>query len=120
MLSRHNLIRLRIRRLLGYANVPAIQLAKRLVEITPHGLDKVFYSDDGATSVEVALKMAYQYWRQKERAAAEGLFTSQRSLSWRYHVGAMSVGGIDLFHQTFDGLLFETMRQRPRLMSIGR
>ena len=51
--------------LLGYGNVPAIQLAKKLVEITPHGLNRVFYSDDGATSVEVALKMAYQYWRQK-------------------------------------------------------
>ena len=94
--------------LLGYANVPAIQLAKRLVEITPHGLDRVFYSDDGATSVEVALKMAYQYWRQKEEPRRKVYL----HLNAAYHgdtIGAMSVGGIDLFHQTFDGLLFETI-----------
>ena len=93
--------------LLGYANVPAIQLAKRLVEITPRGLDRVFYSDDGATSVEVALKMAYQYWRQKGESRREVYL----HLDAAYHgdtVGAMSVGGIDLFHKAFDGLLFET------------
>ncbi len=93
--------------LLGYANVPAIQLAKKLVEITPRGLNKVFYSDDGATSVEVALKMAYQYWRQKGEPRREVYL----HLDGAYHgdtVGAMSVGGIDLFHETFDGLLFES------------
>lgn len=93
--------------LLGYANVPAIQLAKKLVEITPHGLNRVFYSDDGATSVEVALKMAYQYWRQKGEPRREVYL----HLDGAYHgdtVGAMSVGGIDLFHETFDGLLFES------------
>src|SRR5204863_4556587 len=52
--------------LLGASNVPAIRLAKRLVELAPPGLNHVFYSDDGATSVEVALKMAFQYWRQRE------------------------------------------------------
>ena len=93
--------------LLGYANVPAIQLAKKLVEITPRGLNRVFYSDDGATSVEVALKMAYQYWRQKGEPRREVYL----HLDGAYHgdtVGAMSVGGIDLFHETFDGLLFES------------
>ncbi len=93
--------------LLGYANVPAIQLAKKLVEITPHGLNRVFYSDDGATSVEVALKMAYQYWRHKGEPGRKVYL----HLDAAYHgdtVGAMSVGGIDLFHKTFDGLLFET------------
>lgn len=92
--------------ILGYANVPAIQLAKKLVEITPRGLNKVFYSDDGATSVEVALKMGYQYWRQKGEPRREVYL----HLVGAYHgdtVGAMSVGGIDLFHKTFDGLLFE-------------
>ena len=93
--------------LLGYANVPAIQLAKRLVEITPHGLNRVFYSDDGATSVEVAIKMAYQFWRHKGESRRKVYL----HLDAAYHgdtVGAMSVGGIDLFHKTFDGLLFET------------
>ena len=52
--------------LLGYSNIPAIQLAQKLVEITPAGLNKVFYSDNGSTAVEIALKMAYQYWQHKE------------------------------------------------------
>ncbi|MDE0300560.1 MAG: adenosylmethionine--8-amino-7-oxononanoate transaminase [Candidatus Poribacteria bacterium] len=93
--------------LLGYANVPAIQLAKRLVEITPHGLNKVFYSDNGATSVEVALKMACQFWRQNGEPRRKVFL----HLDAAYHgdtVGAMSVGGIELFHKTFENLLFET------------
>lgn len=93
--------------LLGYANVPAIQLAKKLVGITPRGLNRVFYSDNGATAVEVALKMAYQYWRQKGEPR-RGVYLH---LDGAYHgdtVGAMSVGGIDLFRKTFDGLLFES------------
>ena len=93
--------------LLGYANVPAIQLAKKLVEITPSGLNRVFYSDDGATSVEIALKMAYQYWRHKGESRRKVYL----HLDAAYHgdtVGALSVGGIDLFRKTFDGLLFET------------
>ena len=50
--------------LLGIGNVPAARLARRLVERAPPGLNRVFFSDDGATAVEVALKMAFQYWRQ--------------------------------------------------------
>ncbi len=51
--------------LLGISNVPAAELAEKLVKITPKGLSKVFYSDNGSTSVEIALKIAYQYWQQK-------------------------------------------------------
>ena len=51
--------------LLGLTHAPAIELARRLVELAPEGLTRVFFSDDGATAVEVALKMAFQYWRQK-------------------------------------------------------
>ena len=104
--------------LLGYANVSAIQLAKKLVEITPRGLNRVFYSDDGATSVEVALKMAHQYWRQRGEPRREVYL----HLDGAYHgdtIGAMSVGGIDLFHKTFDGLLFESTAIL-RLVCIGR
>src|SRR5437868_9425358 len=50
---------------LGSSNPTTIELAKRLVEIAPPGLEHVFFSDDGATAVEVALKMAFQYWRQR-------------------------------------------------------
>ena len=51
--------------LLGFSNVPAIELAKRLIDITPDGLAKVFYSDNGSTAMEVAIKMAFQYWQYK-------------------------------------------------------
>lgn len=95
--------------MLGMSNVPAVKLAKRLIEIVPEGLKKVFYSDDGSTSVEIALKMSYQYWQQKDG----GKYKSKKkfiSLSNAYHgdtVGSVSVGGIDLFHQIYEPLLFK-------------
>ena len=49
--------------LLGLSNTPSVELAKELVRIAPKGLEKVFYSDSGSTSVEIAIKMAYQYWQ---------------------------------------------------------
>ena len=52
--------------LLGLGNVPAVEFAEALVAEAPPGLTKVFYSDDGSTAVEVALKMAFQYWRRRE------------------------------------------------------
>ncbi len=93
---------------LGSSNVPAILLAKKLVEISPEGLSKVFYSEDGAEAVEIALKMAYHYWRNKGEDRKVFI-----TLSEAYHgdtVGAVSVGGIDLFHGTYRDLLFETIR----------
>jgi len=94
--------------LLGLAHPPAIVLARRLAEITPPGLNKVFYSDSGSTAVEVALKMAFQYWQLR------GFPEKQRflKLSGAYHgdtLGAVSVGGIALFHDIFRPLLFETL-----------
>lgn len=95
--------------LLGLSNVPSIELAKRLVQITPEGLNRVFYSDNGSTAVEVALKMAFQYWihkGEKEKA----LFVS---LNNAYHgdtLGAVSVGGVDIFHAAFGPLLFKTAK----------
>lgn len=94
--------------LLGYSNVPAIKLAKKLVEITPQGLDKVFYSDNGATSVEIAIKIAYQYWQHKGEPERK-IFVNLDSAYHGDTVGAMSVGCIEVFHRTFDGLLFETV-----------
>ncbi|HIQ31219.1 MAG TPA: adenosylmethionine--8-amino-7-oxononanoate transaminase [Aquifex aeolicus] len=93
---------------LGSSNVPAILLAKKLVEIAPDGLTKVFYSEDGAEAVEIAIKMAYHYW--KNRGEDRRVFIT---LSEAYHgdtVGAVSVGGIELFHGTYKDLLFETIR----------
>ena len=95
--------------LLGYSNVPAIQLAQKLVELTPAGLNKVFYSDNGSTAVEVALKIAYQYWQHKEEPQRK-LFIHFDNAYHGDTIGAMSVGGIDSFHTTFASLLFKGIR----------
>ncbi len=95
--------------LLGVTNPPAAELAKELIEICPDRLKKVFYSGDGASAVEVALKMAFQYWKQKGQPQK----TKFVYLENGYHgdtLGAVSVGGIDLFHSTFKPLLFESFR----------
>lgn len=97
--------------LLGLANVPAIELAKRLVDVAPPGMSRVFYSDNGATAVEVALKMAFQYWRHV--GGGEERRTKFVRLQGSYHgdtLGAVSIGGIDLFHGAFEPLLFDTIR----------
>lgn len=91
--------------LLGLVSPPSAQLAKELVEITPAGLDKVFYSDDGSTAIEVALKMAYQYWQMAGKPEKKRFI----SLTSAYHgdtLGTVSVGGIELFHEVFHSLLF--------------
>ena len=95
--------------LLGYSNIPAIQLAQKLVEITPAGLNKVFYSDNGSTAVEIALKMAYQYWQHRGEPQRK-LFIHFDNAYHGDTIGAMSVGGIDSFHTTFDSLLFKGIR----------
>jgi adenosylmethionine-8-amino-7-oxononanoate aminotransferase len=96
---------------LGASNVPAIELARRLAAITPSGLEHVFFSDSGATAVEVALKMAFQYWRQ--RSAPRPRKTAFVAFTDGYHgdtLGAVSVGGVERFHAMFAPLLFETLR----------
>src|SRR5437667_450585 len=95
--------------LLGLANVPSIELASRLVALAPQGLTRVFYSDDGSTAVEVALKMAYQYWQV--RGGPDKSKKSFLHLGLAYHgdtLGAVSVGGVPLFHERFKPLLFPT------------
>lgn len=91
--------------LLGMGNIPAIELAERLVRITPEGLNKVFYSDSGAEAVEIGLKMAYLYWKRRGRPEKR-IFLSMRNAYHGDTVGAVSVGGIDLFHSEYEGLLF--------------
>jgi adenosylmethionine-8-amino-7-oxononanoate aminotransferase len=95
--------------MLGLSNVPAVELAKRLVEIAPKGLSKVFYSDNGSTSVEVAIKMAYQYWQNIGERRKTGIVHLANS----YHgdtLGSVSVGGIDLFHKVYRKLVFKTIQ----------
>lgn len=92
---------------LGLSNVPAIELAEKLVQIAPKGLTRVFYSDSGSEAVEIALKMAYQYWRQRGKPKKKKF----AKLTLAYHgdtIGSVSVGGIDLFHEIFSALLFKT------------
>ncbi|MEK6725369.1 MAG: adenosylmethionine--8-amino-7-oxononanoate transaminase [Deltaproteobacteria bacterium] len=121
--------------LLGLSNVPAVELAKRLVEIAPRAeeekmrrwedgkvgstsqplnllnssLSKVFYSDSGSTSVEIALKIAFQYWQNK------GVKDKTRFLTFKnaYHgdtIGSVSLGGMELFHDIYRPLLFKTIQ----------
>ncbi|MEX0727699.1 MAG: adenosylmethionine--8-amino-7-oxononanoate transaminase, partial [Planctomycetaceae bacterium] len=96
--------------LLGLSHPTSIELARELVSRVPQGLTKVFYSDSGATAVEVALKLAYQYHCQKAKNAGKrDLFVR---LADAYHgdtIGAVSLGGIDLFHKVYGGLLFPTL-----------
>ena len=96
--------------LLGLASPPSIKLAERLIALAPDGLSRVFYSDSGATAVEIALKMAFQYWRQCSPPRPEK--TKFVGLTLGYHgdtVGAVSVGGMDAFHGLYGPLLFETI-----------
>lgn len=94
--------------LLGLAGVPSIELAEKLVQITPSGLTKVFYSDSGSTAVEVALKIAFQYWKNRGRPQKK-IFVG---LDQAYHgdtIGSVSLGGINIFHSIFNPLLFKTL-----------
>ncbi len=97
--------------LLGLSNPPAIAFAEALLKVAPKGLRKVFYSDSGSTAMEIALKLAYQYWQnQGGQAAKKQAFVT---LSEAYHgdtIGSVSLGGIDLFHKTYRPLLFKTQQ----------
>ncbi|MFK2826107.1 adenosylmethionine--8-amino-7-oxononanoate transaminase [Bacillus sp. B190/17] len=93
--------------LLGAANVPSIELAEKLIELSPERLMRVFYSDSGAESVEIAIKMAYQYWQNKGETEKKKFVT----LSNGYHgdtVGAISVGSIDIYHRVYSALMFDS------------
>ena len=90
----------------GFTHQPAAQLAHELVQRLPAGLTRVFFSDDGSTAVEVALKMALQYWRNQGEAQR----TRFLAFEGGYHgdtVGAMSVGRGSDFFSTYGSLLFE-------------
>ncbi|HEX4735749.1 MAG TPA: adenosylmethionine--8-amino-7-oxononanoate transaminase [Thermoleophilaceae bacterium] len=97
--------------MLGLSHRPAIELAKRLIEIAPPGLGRVFYSDSGSTATEIALKIAFQYWAQNGETRPKFI-----TLTDAYHgdtLGSVSAGGIDLFHATYQPLLFDTLRATP-------
>jgi len=96
---------------LGASNPTTITLAHRLVGLAPVGLEHVFFSDDGATALEVAVKMALQYWRQRDEPRPGK--TGYIALENAYHgdtLGSVSVGGVARFHAMFEPLLFDVFR----------
>ena len=93
---------------LGLSNVPAILLSKKLIEIMPEELTRVFYSDSGSEAVEISLKIAYQYWQHKGEKTRKKFLR----LTNAYHgdtIGSVSVGGMDLFHEIYKPLLFDSV-----------
>lgn len=99
---------------LGLSNPTTVEFARRLAEITPAGLDRIFFSDDGSTAIEAALKMSFQYWRQTEPS----LPGKKRfiAIEEAYHgdtLGAVGVGGVDRFTAMFEPLTFTPIRLRP-------
>lgn len=96
--------------LLGLGNAPSIVLARMLVDIAPKGLSRVFYSDNGSTAVEIALKLAFQYWEQSAQNNSRRKFVA---FTGAYHgdtFGSMSVGEIDIFVDKYRPLLFDVYR----------
>jgi adenosylmethionine-8-amino-7-oxononanoate aminotransferase len=102
--------------MLGLSHPGAIELAQRLVDIAPstpgrEPLTRAFYSDSGSTAVEIALKMAFQWWRHQGEERTQFVY-----LRDSYHgdtIGSVSVGGIELFHSLFRPLLFDGLRAEP-------
>lgn len=95
--------------LAGFSHQPVIELSERLVALTPAGLDRVFYADNGSSCIEVALKMSYHYWRNVSQPDKRRFVTLTNS----YHgetVAAMSVGDVALFTETYQGLLLDTLK----------
>jgi adenosylmethionine-8-amino-7-oxononanoate aminotransferase len=98
--------------LLGLGNVPAIELAKALVEVVPPGLTRVFYSDAGATAVEAALRIALQYHQLR----GDGARTRFASLVEAYHgdtLGAVGIGYSETFHRFLRGAIAPAVRLSP-------
>ena len=92
----------------GFTHAPAIELAERLLQIAPAGLERVFLADNGSAAVEVALKMSFHYWRNQ----GEGERTRFIALSGGYHgetLGALAVSDVGLYRETYAPLLFERL-----------
>lgn len=94
---------------LGLSHQPGIELAEELLRIAPKGLTRVFYAENGASAVEIALKMAFQYWQNRGEKKRKKFICFSNG----YHgdtIGAMSLGGVELFNQVYQPLLFEVLR----------
>ena len=98
--------------MLGLSHPGAVELAVRLVDIAPEGLTRVFYSDNGSTAAEVALKMAFQHHQHRGETQRTG-FVCLRDAYHGDTIGSVSVGGIELFHSLFRPLLFDAHHAEP-------
>ncbi len=90
----------------GFSHQPAIELAEQLVALTPSGLDRVFLTDNGSSAVEIALKMSFHYWQNVGRPSKREFV----NLTGGYHgetLGALAVGDVALFKQTYEPLLMK-------------
>ncbi|MFJ5789149.1 adenosylmethionine--8-amino-7-oxononanoate transaminase [Lysinibacillus sp. NPDC093197] len=93
----------------NFSHVPAIKLAQKLVALTPHSLQKVFFADNGSSAIEIALKMSFQYHMQIGKTTKKRFL----ALTDAYHgetLGALSVGGVDLYNEMYQPLLLDTVR----------
>jgi len=92
----------------GFSHEPAIYLAEQLVAVTPKGLERCFYADNGSAAVEVALKMSFHYWRNNNQPQKTKFITLENS----YHgetLGALAVGNVALYKETYAPLLMEVI-----------
>ncbi len=100
----------------GFTHEGAIRLAERLVKLTPKGLDKVFFADNGSSAIEVALKMSFQYY--KNRGEIRDIFISLENSYHGETLGALAVGDVSLYKKTFDEVLIKTIQAKsPALVS---
>lgn len=94
--------------LAGFTHEPIIRLSKRLVALTPKGLDKCFYADNGSSAIEVALKMSYH--AHKNSGIEKSLFVSLKNSYHGETIGALSVGDVELYKQTYEPLLIRSIQ----------
>ncbi|HEY9570815.1 MAG TPA: adenosylmethionine--8-amino-7-oxononanoate transaminase [Metalysinibacillus sp.] len=95
----------------NFTHKPAIEVAERLVRLTPPGLEKVFFADNGSAAIEAALKMSFQYHAQTNKKHKKRFL----ALTNAYHgetIGALSVGGVDLYNEVYTPLLLDTVRSQ--------
>ena len=92
----------------GFSHEPVVRLSERLVDITPSGLNRCFYSDNGSSAIEVALKMSFHYWLNMGKPRKQKFISLDNS----YHgetLGALSVGNVPLYKKTYAPLLLQTI-----------
>jgi len=100
----------------GFTHKSAVDLAQRLVDLTPKGLDKIFFADNGSSAVEVSLKIAFQYF--KNQGEVKDIFISLENSYHGETIGALSVGDVGLYKEVFKEILIQSVQVKsPALVS---